>query len=107
MADDREVVRDQQQPQIEVARELNEEVRQLRLRRGVERGERLVQDDHGRLRGEGAGHGDSLSLAARELVREPIDRARRKPDELAQLAHALGTSGGRHDSERHERVCEL
>ena len=107
MSDDREVVRDQQQPEIEVARELNQEVRELGLRRGVKGGERLVEDDHGRLRGEGAGHGDPLALAARELVREPIDRARRKPDQLAQLAHALGASGGRHDPQRDERVREL
>ena len=44
------------------------EVRDLRLRRGVERRQRLVEDDDGRVRRERTGDGDALALAARELV---------------------------------------
>ena len=70
-------------PSPSVARELDEQVRELRLRRGVERGERLVEHDHRRLGGERAGDRDPLALPARELVRETVDRAGRQPDELA------------------------
>jgi hypothetical protein len=47
--DDREVVRDEQQSEPEVARQAAEQVRELRLRRGIEGGERLVEHDHGRV----------------------------------------------------------
>ena len=48
---------------------LHEQVRELRLRRRVERRERLVEHDHRRVGGERAGDRDPLALPARELVR--------------------------------------
>ena len=42
---------------------------------GVERGERLVEQDHRRLRREGPGERDALLLAAGELVRAAVARA--------------------------------
>ena len=69
VADDREVVRDEQEAELELAREAGEQVRDLRLCRGVERGERLVEDDHRRVRGERPRDRDPLPLTARELVR--------------------------------------
>ena len=87
VADDREVVRDQEQPDVELAREALEEVRELRLRRRVERRERLVEDDHRRIGGERAGDRDPLPLPARELVREAVEGVRGQADELEQLAH--------------------
>ena len=72
--DDRQVVGDQEQREVQIAGEPDQEVRDLRLRRGVERGERLVEHDHGRVGGEGAGDRDALALAAAELMREPARR---------------------------------
>ena len=88
VADDRQVVRDEEQPQAELAREADEQVRELRLGGGVERRERLVEHEHGRVGGQGAGDRDALPLPARELVREPLGRGRREPDDLAQLLDA-------------------
>ena len=48
VADDREIVRDEEKAEVELTRELHQEVRDLRLRRGVERRQRLVEDDDGR-----------------------------------------------------------
>ena len=75
---DREVVRDEQQAQREPAREIDEQVRELRLRGRVERRERLVEDEHRRVGGERACDRDPLPLAAAELMREA---ARPRPRE--------------------------
>ena len=76
---------------------LDEQVRELRLRRGVERGERLVEHDHRRVGGERAGDRDALPLPAGELVREPVGGGRRQADELEQLRDAgrRGAARGR------------
>ena len=55
--------------------------------RGVERGERLVQEQRARLERERARQRDTLLLAAGELGREPVAQAR-EPDELEHLAGA-------------------
>src|SRR2546421_158366 len=47
--------------------------------RGVDRGERLVQQEHGRLDGEGPGQGDALGLPTRQLSR-PTGRGVGQPD---------------------------
>src|SRR5207247_2541472 len=47
--------------------------------RGVDRGERLVQQEHGRLDGEGPGQGDALGLPTRQLSR-PTGRGGGQPD---------------------------
>ena len=67
MADDGEIVRDEQKPELELAREFHQEVRDLCLRRGVERSQGLVENDDGRARRERPRDGDALPLAAREL----------------------------------------
>ena len=72
----------------ELAREVDEQVRELRLRRGVERRERLVEHDHRRVGRERAGDRDPLPLPAAELVRKATGRGRREPDELEQLRDA-------------------
>ena len=79
VADDREVVGDQQQAEREVAREVDEQVRDLCLGGCVERGERLVEDEHGRVGGERARDRDPLPLAAAELVRVAAAAAAGRP----------------------------
>ncbi|HEY2073973.1 MAG TPA: hypothetical protein VGG88_10405 [Gaiellaceae bacterium] len=88
MANDGEVVRDEEQPDVEVACEIREEVRELGLRGCVERGERLVEDDHRRVGCERACDRHALPLSAGELVRVARRRTRRKADDLAELADA-------------------
>ena len=105
--DDREVVRDQQQAQREPSREVDEEVRDLRLRGGVERGERLVEDEHRRIGRERARDRDPLPLAAAELMRVAAGRSRGQPDELEQLRDACAPARGEEDVEHIKRVGEL
>ena len=54
----------------------------LGLRGRIEGCERLVEDEHGRIRGQRAGDGDSLPLPAAELVRIAGGGARREADEI-------------------------
>ena len=58
----------------------------------VERGERLVEQQHARLDRERARQGDALLHAARELVRIALARVP-EPDELEQLADPLPPVG--------------
>ena len=55
---------------------------------GVERGQRLVEQEHGRLDGQGPGQGHALLLAAGQLVRV-AGAAVLEVDELEQLVDAL------------------
>ena len=83
------VVGDQQhglaQPRLDAA----ELVPELPPRHRIERAERLVHQQHRRIRGKGAGDADALALATRKLV-GPAGGVVvvREPDELEQLAHA-------------------
>ena len=60
---------------------------QLQTGEGVEGAEGLVEEDDGRIGGEGAGEGDALSLAAGELggVARAVDGGV-EPDQLQHLA---------------------
>jgi hypothetical protein len=61
---------------------------QLLAHLGVEGAEGLVEQQHARLDGQGAGEGHALALAARDLVREAPGEAL-ELHEAQQLAHAL------------------
>ena len=66
---------------------------QLQPRQRVERPERLVEEEHRRVDGEGAGEGGALALAAGELER--VARAVTvgvEPDERQRLARAGGAA---------------
>ena len=112
VTDDREVVRDEQEPDVELARQLRQQVRELGLRRRVERRERLVERDHRRVGRERSGDRDPLALSARELVREPVGGGVGQPDEIAELLHArtarraraLGDAVGELRADRAARV---
>ena len=73
LADDREIVRDQQHRQSHLAAQRLQQAENLRARRHVERGHRFVGDQHLRLGGERAGEHDALALPARELVRKAVE----------------------------------
>ena len=72
VANDREVVRDEDVRQPEVALQRLEQVDDLRADRDVERRDRLVENDQLRTERQRAGDADALALAAGELVREPV-----------------------------------
>ena len=88
VADDVEVVRDEDVGEPEVALQVLEQVEDLRLHRDVERRDRLVADDQLRVDGERARDADALALAAGELVREAVVVLRVEADDLEQLLDA-------------------
>ena len=81
----RQVVRDEQVGQAELALQVVEQVDDLGLDRHVERGDRLVGDDQLGPQGERPGDADALALAAGELVRVAVVVLRVEPDQLQQL----------------------
>ncbi len=88
LADDREVVGDEDVGQVEVVLEVLQQVEDLRLNRDVERRHRLVADDQLRLQRDRAGDADPLPLAARELVRVAVVVLRVEADAGEQILDA-------------------
>ena len=70
--DHAEVVGDEHEAEAELLDEVAQQVEDLRPHRHVERADRLVGDEHLRVRREGAGDGDALLLPAGELVRVAV-----------------------------------
>ena len=103
VADDGEVVRDEQVGQAELGLELLHEVDDLRLDGDVERRDRLVADEELRVQRERSCYADALSLASGELMRVATDRVGRQADEGEQLTDAgarLRATGDRVDTKR-------
>ena len=108
VADDREVVGDEQVGQAEPVLEPLEQVDDLGLDRHVEGADRLVGHDEVGLQGERPGDADPLALAAGELVRVAVgvvgveaDRRQQLADPLAALvlrAHAVDVAAARRRS---------
>ena len=88
VADDREVMGDEQVGQPELRLEALEQVDDLGLDGHVERGDGLVAHDQLRLHGERPGDADALPLAAAELVRVAIREPAVEVDQLQQLRDA-------------------
>jgi hypothetical protein len=89
VADHREVVRDDHVRQAELVLEVVHQVDDLRLDGHVERGDRLVGDDHTGLEGERAGDADALTLAAGELVRVAVVVLRAQAHQLQKTLDLL------------------
>ncbi len=90
LADDAEVVGDEQQRHAHLALQLLQQLEDLRLDRHVERGGRLIGDQQVRLVGERHGDHDALALAARQLMRKRVETLFRLADAdlVQQLQHA-------------------
>ena len=88
LPDHGQVVRDEDEGEVEVVLEAAQQVEDLRLDRDVERGHRLVADDQLRLQRERARDADALPLSAGELVRVAVVVLRREPNAREQLTHA-------------------
>ena len=87
------IVRDEQRRGAQVAVQLLDLEARLRAQLGVEVGERLVEQVHGRLAHDGPTHGDALALAAGQFaglprqVRTELEDLGRLVDALLDLAH--------------------
>ena len=86
--DHREVVGDEQVREPQLPLEVLQEVQDLGLDAHVEGGRGLVQDDELRVQREGPGDPDALSLAAAELVGEPVQVLRVQADPGEEGRHA-------------------
>ena len=106
MPHDVQVVGDEDVGQPEVALQVREQVEDLRLHRHVERGHRLVADDHLRLQRQCAGDPDALPLAARELVRKAVVVLRVEADALQQALHPPPHLGRGPDAVHLERLAD-
>src|SRR3954447_2156888 len=82
---DREVVGDEQERDAELLLDALEQVDHLGLDRHVERRDRLVGHQQLGVEGEGPGDADALTLAAGELVGEPVVVLGVEADDLEQL----------------------
>ena len=83
-----QIVGDEQVGQTELLLQVLQQVDHLALDRHVERGHRLVADDHARLDRQRAGDADALALAARQLVRIAQRHVGIEADQLQQLGDA-------------------
>ena len=92
VADDGEVVGDEEVGEVELLLQLHEQVQDLGLDRHVERGDRLVRDDELRLQHERAGKADALALPAAELVRVALRRLAAEPDAVEHVEHLSASS---------------
>ena len=90
MAHHRHVVADEDVAEAEGIAQPDEQVHDLRPHRDVERGDRLIEEHHARLDRQRPGDAQALSLAAGELVRQPVRERRREADHVQQLRHPAG-----------------
>src|SRR5471032_1752203 len=72
IADDRKVVRDEEQGEPEFGLEVGEKIENLRLDGYIQRGHRLVADHKFRFEHEGSRNAYPLSLATRKFVRVAV-----------------------------------
>ena len=98
MLDHGEVVADEEIGEAEVAAQLGQQVQDLRLHRDVERAGRLVAHHDARAQHQGAGDGDPLALAARQLGRQAAAHLGAEADARQHLVDALVRS-------RRRRCC--
>ena len=89
MADDREIMRDEEIGEAEALLQIDQEVDDLRLDVDVERRNRLIGDDEVRPHRQRARNRDALALPAGELMRIALGRFRAEPDDVQQLADVL------------------
>ena len=70
--DDGEVVADEETREFELILEFLQQIEKPSLNRDVERGGRLIGDEHRRAQCECAGNADALPLTTRELMRKTV-----------------------------------
>src|SRR5207237_8652915 len=85
----REVVRDEQARDRDVALQVAQQVEDRRLDRDIERRDGLVGDEDARLEHERPCKTDPLSLASREPVWVPVSKLAAQPDGVEDLLDAF------------------
>ena len=96
-ADDREVVRDQQDGEAQTVSQVVEQLQDGRLHRHVEGRDGLVGDEQAWLDGQRPRDGDPLPLSTGELVGVAVEGLGRHADEAHQLAAAGFDLVSRHE----------
>ncbi len=86
LSDDRQVVRDEDEREAELVRQVREELQDLGLHHHVERGRRLVGEENTGVAGERHCDRGPLAHPAGELVRVALRPIRRDADRLEELA---------------------
>ena len=104
--DGREVVRDEEAGEAEVALEVAQQVEDRRLHRDVERRDGLVGDQQRRLHGEGAREADALALPAGELVRVAMPELGPQADLLEERDDPLVERASPGDPVQPERLAD-
>ena len=84
---------DEEIRQAQTLLQIQKKVDDLPLDRDVERRDRLVQNQKGRVQREGSGKVDSLALTAAELVGVLLQLPWGKADQLEQLARPVRPVG--------------
>src|SRR4051812_2808926 len=95
---DAEIMADEQQSEAELAAQLEKQIDDLRLDRHIERGHRLVADDHVGLHGKRARDRDTLALSAGKLVRKPAGEIGIEPDRREPFRDISRRLGAAHQS---------
>jgi hypothetical protein len=93
LPDHRQVMRDEQIGDVPFALQVAQQIEDAGLDAHVQRGDRLVQNQHLRLERERPGDADALPLPAGELGREPDGGVRVEAHGRQQLADPGGPSG--------------
>ena len=106
LAHHREVVRDEDIAECELALQVGKQIEDLRLNRHIERRDRLVADDHPRSGGERAGNRQALALPAREFMRIAACRLGGQPDHAEQLGDPRSAPCCRHGLVQHQWLGE-
>ncbi len=105
-ADQREVVRDEEEPEAELALQLGDQVDDRGLHRDVERRRDLVAHEQRRRDRERAGDRDALALAAGELVRVAVDHRRAQRDPLERSMTRFSARSPRSELEDPQRLAD-
>src|SRR5437868_2949398 len=101
-----EIVGDEQVGDLGRLADVGQHVQHLGLDRHVERGDRLVQDQHLRFRREGAGDGDPLPLPARERARQRACLPGVKADLVEQFTDPAGPFAPVHGEVQAEHLLQ-
>ena len=103
----RQVVRDEDEREVELPTQTGDEVEDLRLHHHVEGRGRLVADHELRVAGQGHGDHGALAHAARELVWVVVDALGIDAHEVKELAGTLHRLGVAHALVQHDRLGDL
>ena len=106
MADNRDVVGDEEHREVESLLEVQQQIENLGLDGDIERGDRFVGDEKAWLGGQGTGDGDPLTLSAAEGMGKAALVLRSQPDHLQQFADAVIDSSPFGHLMKHKRLAD-